>query len=111
MERVEYLTREMSRSGGIVREQVFVYAIELTTSQIESMLKYVNPKQSTARDKQLQLYITTGQNTIDESVQMISEVRQDFSEWSNTTIKLLLALQEKACESDSCNLNSTVSNH
>lgn len=106
MERVEYLAREMSRSGGIVRHQIFVYVTELTTTQIESMLKYVDPAQSTARDKQFQSYITTGQNTIFESVQTINEVKQDFSEWREATTSLLCALKDKACEFGSFTLNS-----
>ncbi|KAL7623140.1 hypothetical protein AAE478_006821 [Parahypoxylon ruwenzoriense] len=80
MGRVWFLTNDMGKPGGM----------------IESMLKYLDPNQSAARDKRLKLYITKGQEMIDESVAEIAAVRVDFAEWKNFTTKLLRALEEKA---------------
>ncbi|KAF7554860.1 hypothetical protein G7Z17_g2633 [Cylindrodendrum hubeiense] len=80
MERVGYLALEMSKSGGI----------------IDSMLEYIAPTQSTARDKQLHAYLITGQRNINESIQTISQVKDDFETWRVVTKSLVHVLQEKA---------------
>ncbi|KAJ0329344.1 hypothetical protein COL922a_012848, partial [Colletotrichum nupharicola] len=63
---------------------------------IESMMKYLDPKQSTLRDKQLHSYVTSVLETIDESVSVICEVRHDFDDWERVTANLLRALEDKA---------------
>ncbi|KAH7144229.1 hypothetical protein B0J13DRAFT_622795 [Dactylonectria estremocensis] len=80
MERVGHLAHEMSKPGGI----------------IETMLKYIDPKQSSIRDKRFHSYVMTGLNTIDESVTMIRQVGREFTEWGTVTANLLRALEEKA---------------
>ncbi|RYC81101.1 hypothetical protein BFJ63_vAg16007 [Fusarium oxysporum f. sp. narcissi] len=80
MERVEWLAKEMSKPGGT----------------IESMLEFIEPKQSALRDKRFKSHVMAGLNTIDESVRLIFQVRQDFSSWKQVTTDLLRALEEKA---------------
>ncbi|KAH8679532.1 hypothetical protein BGZ60DRAFT_561106 [Tricladium varicosporioides] len=79
MRRVQYLANEIGRPGGT----------------IESMLKFLNPNQSAARDRQLKLYISRGQDFINESVDLIATIRADFNHWKELTTGLLRALEKK----------------
>lgn len=62
------------------------------------MLEFIEPKQSALRDKLFKSHVMAGLNTIDESVRLISEVKQDFSGWKQVTTDLLRALEDKACK-------------
>jgi hypothetical protein len=57
------------------------------------MMKYLDPNQSEARDKRFREYVSKGQEMIHESVDVIADVREDFSRWRNLTTALLGALE------------------
>jgi hypothetical protein len=60
------------------------------------MMKYLDPNQSEARDRQLKRYISSGQNMVTESVDKIAAIRADFAQWRQLTTDILRALDEKA---------------
>jgi hypothetical protein len=86
----------MGKSGGMVNIEYALYDLVTNSIKIESMLKYLDPNQSAARDKRLQLYITKSHEMIDESVAEIAAIRADFTQWKNLTTSLLRGLEEKA---------------
>ncbi|CAJ0545135.1 Ff.00g086080.m01.CDS01 [Fusarium sp. VM40] len=62
---------------------------------IESTLDHIHMKQSTIRDKRLQSYILSGLKMINESVEAISQVKNDFAQWKATTETLVQVLKDK----------------
>jgi hypothetical protein len=60
------------------------------------MMKYLDPEQTEARDRQLKNYISKGEAMVTKSVNEIAAVRADFAEWKKQTDYLLHALHDKA---------------
>jgi hypothetical protein len=60
------------------------------------MMKYLDPNQSEARDRQLKRYISSGQSMVTESVDEIAAIRADFAQWRQLTTDILRALDGKA---------------
>jgi hypothetical protein len=67
-----------------------------TPIQIESMMEYLDPDQSEARDRHLKRYISSGQTKVAKSVDEIAAVRADFAQWKKATADILRALEVKA---------------
>ena len=60
------------------------------------MLKYLDPNQSKARDRQLERYISLSEANSAKSVIILRDVKEDFEEWRKLTKSILGALEKES---------------
>lgn len=58
-------------------------------------MRYIHKKHGTVRNVRLQSLITSGLRAVDESVNTIAHVKENFSQWKYETQNVLRALDEK----------------
>ncbi|KAJ0138282.1 Uncharacterized protein HZ326_18756 [Fusarium oxysporum f. sp. albedinis] len=67
---------------------------------IECIVRYIHKKHGTVRNVRLQSLITSGLRAVDESVNTIAHVKENFSQWKYETQNVLRALDEKTTSNE-----------
>ncbi|RKK85188.1 hypothetical protein BFJ68_g17293 [Fusarium oxysporum] len=84
-----------SASEQMGRVAVLTKAMSEVEGTIECIVRYIHKKHGTVRNVRLQSLITSGLRAVDESVNTISHVKENFSQWKYETQNVLRALEEK----------------
>ncbi|KAI3570606.1 hypothetical protein IWW34DRAFT_839072 [Fusarium oxysporum f. sp. albedinis] len=72
----------------------------ISRGEIRGHLRYIHKKHGTVRNVRLQSLITSGLRAVDESVNTIAHVKENFSQWKYETQNVLRALDEKTTSNE-----------
>ncbi|EWZ77686.1 hypothetical protein FOWG_17934 [Fusarium oxysporum f. sp. lycopersici MN25] len=89
-----------SASEQMGRVAVLTKAMSEVEGTIECIVRYIHKKHGTVRNVRLQSLITSGLRAVDESVNTIAHVKENFSQWKYETQNVLRALDEKTTSNE-----------
>ncbi|KAG7408187.1 hypothetical protein Forpe1208_v011836 [Fusarium oxysporum f. sp. rapae] len=89
-----------SASEQMGRVAVLTKAKSEVEGTIECIVRYIHKKHGTVRNVRLQSLITSGLRAVDESVNTIAHVKENFSQWKYETQNVLRALDEKTTSNE-----------